>query len=108
MTDKLHEPAYRAAYDSAQTELGQIYERLSQLRARQETIQVAADALKLLVGADASSEASSSASKQVFEISTKDFLQSSPAPAIAQESEEESSDPIQQHIRKALRVPALA
>jgi hypothetical protein len=108
MNDK-HETAYRAAYESAQTEIGQIYERLSQLRARQEQIQVAADALKLLVGSDASSEAaqSSVSSKAVFEINTKDFLSNAPAPA-SHEVEEESTDPIQQHIKKALRVPALA
>jgi len=104
MTDKLHEPAYRAAYESAQTEIAQIYERLSQLRARQEQIQVAADALKMLVGSDQSFEAPSNASKQVFEISTKDFLQNSPQQTV----EEDSSDPIQQHIKNALRVPALA
>jgi hypothetical protein len=106
MNDKLHEPAYRAAYDSAQTELGQIYERLSQLRARQEQIQVAADALKMLVGSDSPLDSSSHTSKAVFEINSKDFLQS--APPAAQEAEEEAGDPIQQHIKKALRVPAHA
>jgi hypothetical protein len=106
MNDKSHEPAYRSAYDSAQTELGQIYERLSQLRARQEQIQVAADALKLLVGTDSPVESSSHTSKTVFEINTKDFLQN--APLAPQEVEEDSGDPIQQHIKKALRVPAHA
>jgi hypothetical protein len=107
MNDK-RESAYRSAYDSAQSELGQIYERLSQLRARQEQIQVAADALKVLVGSDGSSDAAQSAvsSKAVFELNTQDFLPSAPAPS--QPVEEDSSDPIQQHIRKALRVPTLA
>jgi hypothetical protein len=103
-------PAYRDAYDSAQTELGQIYERLSQLRARQEQIQAAADALEVLVGNDGSIESSAQAasvsSKAVFAINTKDILQS--APAAPQEAEEESGDPIQRHIKAALRVPAHA
>ena len=107
MNDK-RESAYRSAYDSAQSELGQIYERLAQLRSRQEQIQVAADALKLLVGTDLSSEAAQPAvsSKAVFELNTQDFLQNAPAPSPV--VEEDSSDPIQQHIRKALRVPTLA
>jgi hypothetical protein len=106
MNDKAHEPAYRAAFDSAQSELGQIYERLSQLRARQEQIQVAAEALKLLVGSDSPVDNTTHTSKAVFEINTKDFMQS--APPAAQAIEEESGDPIQQHIKKALRVPTLA
>jgi hypothetical protein len=108
MNDK-RESAYRSAYDSAQTELGQIYERLSQLRARQEQIQVAAEALKLLVGSEFSHDAAQPAvsSKAVFEINTKDFLPSAPAPAEAAQ-EDASLDPIQAHIKKALRVPTLA
>ena len=57
----------------------------------------------MLVGSDQSFEAPSNASKQVFEISTKDFLQF-PQQAV----EEDSSDPIQQHIKNALRVAAHA
>jgi hypothetical protein len=110
MNEKLREPAYRAAYDSAQTELGQICERMIQLRARQDQIHVAAEALKLLVGSDGSLEGSATnasvSSKTVFEINTKDFLQNASAPQ--QEVEEEPSDPIQKHIRAALRVPTHA
>ena len=106
MNDKAHEPAYRAAYDSAQSEMGQIYERLSQLRVRQEQIQVAADALKLLVGSDSTVESASHTSKAVFEINSKDFMQS--ASAVAPEIEGESGDSLQQQIKKALRVPAHA
>lgn len=104
MTTDKREPAYRAAYDSAQTELGQIYERLSQLRARQEQIQVAADALKLLVGNDGSYESASPSvsSKAVFEIKTNDFLPSTPA------VDEEPTDLLQKQIKAALRVPVHA
>jgi hypothetical protein len=108
MNDK-RESVYRSAYDSAQIEVGQILERLAQLRARQEQIQIAADALKMLMGSDAPSEASQSSvsSKAVFELNSNDFL-STPAPVAPQEVEEESTDPIQAHIKKALRVPTLA
>jgi hypothetical protein len=106
MNEKAHEPAYRAAFDSAQTELGQIYERLSQLRVRQEQIQVAADALKLLVGTDSSVESPTHTSKAVFEINTKDFMPSTPA--VSQDTEEESGDSLQDQIKKALRVPSHA
>ena len=38
MNDQHHEPAYRAAIESAHAELRQIGETLNQLRARQEQI----------------------------------------------------------------------
>ena len=104
MNDKAHEPAYRAAYDSAQSELGQIYERLSQLRARQEQIQVAVEALKLLVGSESPVDNTTHTSKAVFEINTKDFMQSAGSHPV----EEVSSDSLQQQIKKALRVPTHA
>jgi hypothetical protein len=49
MNDQHHEPAYRAAIESAHAELRQIGETLNQLRARQEQIYSAAEALELLV-----------------------------------------------------------
>lgn len=56
MNDQRHEPVYRAAIDSAHAELRQISETINRLRARQEQIYVATEALELLVSpADADS-----------------------------------------------------
>jgi hypothetical protein len=64
MNDQHHEPAYRAAIESAHAELRQIGETLNQLRARQEQIYSAAEALELLVSpADARRQ---STAKPVF------------------------------------------
>jgi len=49
MNDQQHEPAYRAAIESAHAELRQIGETINQLRARQEKIYTAAEALEVLV-----------------------------------------------------------
>jgi len=108
VNDTKREPTYRSAYDSAQAELGQIYERFAQLRARQEKIQAVADALKLLIANDQGFEVAPSGSatpaKTVFEINSKDFFQGSQN--AQQEPEDESKDRLQQHLKKALRMSA--
>lgn len=60
MNSKPEQPAYRAAAETALMELRQISDRLSQLRARQEQIYTAVQALKLLVSAQESAMPSSS------------------------------------------------
>lgn len=49
MNDQPHEPVYRAALDSAHAELRQLADTLNRIRARQEQINMAVEALKLLV-----------------------------------------------------------
>lgn len=51
MSEKTHQPVYRAAAATAHEELRQIADRLNQLRVRQEKIYTAVQALKLLVSA---------------------------------------------------------
>jgi hypothetical protein len=108
VNDSKREPTYRTAYDSAQQELSQIYERFGQLRARQEKIQAVSDALKLLIAndqaVDGAPNASPAAAKTVFEINSKDFFQGSQN--AQNEPEEESKDRLQQHLKKALRMSA--
>jgi len=50
MNEKIHEPVYHAAMDTAQAELLEISETMNRLRARQEKIYAASEALKLVVG----------------------------------------------------------
>jgi len=49
MNEQVHEPVYRAAIESAHTELRQISETINRLRSRQEQIYAAAEALETLV-----------------------------------------------------------
>jgi hypothetical protein len=49
MSDNSHEPAYRAALDSAFAELDQISQRLTELRANKQVIETALDALRPIV-----------------------------------------------------------
>jgi len=53
MNEKIHVPVYHAAMEAAQGELREIAENMNRLRARQEKIYAAAEALKQVVGSPA-------------------------------------------------------
>src|ERR1017187_8850289 len=71
MNDKLHQPVYCAAIDMARADLREIAELIDQLRARQEQLCSAVEALELVVGsADQPAEARPAA-KPVYEINSR-------------------------------------
>jgi hypothetical protein len=103
MNEKLHQPVYSAAIDQARADLREIGELIDQLRARQEQIYAAVEALELVVGSPA--EAARPAAKPVYDISAK-------IPQSAQNSqrqaEPKAQNTIEQHVNDALRAKALA
>lgn len=66
MNEKVHEPVYLAAMDAAEGELRAIAETMNRLRARQEQIYAAAEALKLVVGSSEMADSRRSAAKPVY------------------------------------------
>jgi hypothetical protein len=105
MNEKLHEPVYRAAIDMARTDLGEIAELIDQLRARQEQLCSAVEALELVVGSADQPPAVRPAATPVYEINSRN-------PQTAQSSQR-VIDPkvlnsIEPHIKDALRAQALA
>ncbi|HTB96973.1 MAG TPA: hypothetical protein VK716_08175 [Terracidiphilus sp.] len=76
MSDNFHEPAYRAALDSAFAELDQISQRLTELRANKQVLETAIDALRPMFDSISQVPATQQApipavQASVFEISSK-------------------------------------
>lgn len=103
MNEKLHQPVYSAAIDQARADLREIGELIEQLRARQEQLYAAVEALELVAGSAA--EATRPAAKPVYDISAKN-------PQSTQNSQREADskpqNPLEQLVNEALRVKALA
>jgi hypothetical protein len=105
MNEKIHEPVYRAAADSAHAELSQIAEMIDQLRARQGQISAAVEALELVLTSAGLAADSRPASKPVYEMSAKN---SHPAQNSQRMVDAKVLNPIEAHIQEALRVQATA
>jgi hypothetical protein len=103
MNEKLHEPVYRAAIDMARTDLGEIAELIDQLRARQEQLCSAVEALELVVSSPA--EAARPAATPVYDISDRN---SQSAQSSQRKIDPKVLNPIELHIKDALKVQALA
>lgn len=102
MSEKLREPVYRAAIDVARADLREIADLIDQLRARQEQIYVAVEALELAVGSAADARP---VAKPVYEISGKHShpTQNSQRLATAQ-----ALNPIDSRLQDVMPVQALA
>jgi hypothetical protein len=105
MNDKLHEPVYRAAIDMARADLREIAELIDQLRARQEQLCSAVEALELVVGSVDQPAVVRPATTPVYDISGRNS-QSAQSPQRVIDPKVLNS--IEPHIKDALRVQALA
>ena len=102
MNEKLHEPVYSAAIDQARADLGEIGELMDQLRARQEQLCAAVEAMELVVGSPA--EAARPAAKSVYDISSRN----SQSAQNSQRQIDPKAQNLESQITDALRAKALA
>ena len=113
MSVHTHDPAYKAALDSAFGELEQIAQRMSELRAKKQIIEVAVNALRPIV--EAASEASPShqavvPAAPVLEITSKNHAVAPEpaAPVHRQEAPKFAGGSLEDQINHALGLAALA
>jgi hypothetical protein len=105
MNDKLHQPVYCAAIDMARADLREIAELIDQLRARQEQLCSAVEALELVVGSADQPPEAPPAAKPVYEINSRNSQTAQSSQRVIDPKVLNSIEP---HIKDALRVQALA
>lgn len=117
MSIHTHEPAYKAALESAQGELDQIAQRMTELRAQKQIIEAAVVALRPIVEAASENAASyqpaAVTAAPVFEITAKSHPvaaePAAPAPVYRQEPKPAfTGGSLEQQINHALGLAALA
>jgi hypothetical protein len=101
MNEKLREPVYSAAIDLARADLREIGDLIDQLRARQEQLYAAVEALELVVGSAA--EPARPAAKLVYDISAKN---PQPTQNSQRQDDPKAQNPIEQHVSDALKALA--
>ena len=114
MSVHTHDPAYKAALDSAFGELEQIAQRMTELRAKKQVIEAAVTALRPIV--ETASETSpnyqaTASSAPVFEITSKShpMAPEQAAPANRQEAQPKfAGGSLENQINHALGLAALA
>ncbi|MGO9433579.1 MAG: hypothetical protein ACLPH3_08470 [Terracidiphilus sp.] len=105
MNSKLHEPVYNAAIDLARTDLREIADLIDLLRARQEQIYAAVEALELVVSAEGQPAEARPALKPVYEMSNRN---SQPSQNSSKLVDPKVLNPIEPRLKEAVRVQALA
>jgi len=117
MTLHAHDDVYRVAYETANTELGEIVERFEQLRTRKDQIERLVAALKPVVDEDAAVAAAEAHEEEVVEEVHEDVHEEEAQPiAVAQtaessfnsadEPQEMRADPFQRRIDHVLGIGA--
>jgi hypothetical protein len=102
MNEKLHQPVYSAAIDLARADLREITDLIAQLRARQEQLCSAIEAMEFIVGSPAEVRP---ASKPVYDISAKTLQ---PVQNSQFQADPKARISIEQHVNDEMRVKALA
>jgi hypothetical protein len=109
MTIHAHDDVYRVAYDTANTELGEIVERFEQLRTRKDQIERLVAALKPVVEEDAEAAAAEAHEEEAHQEEAQPIAVAQTAEDSfnsADESQEMRADPFQRRIDHVLGIGA--